>query len=172
MDGPAQFPLTTQGYTDCLTRTEKSELTLKSWNNHGTTSLEGSGVLGLELLGEIGRPSSRLGCLEPCREDAVCSRCRVLGILVSELRGDCRPSSPKNPATFLYGVALLVLVLDSEFWLSTVVALASDGLRSLLRNIGSGDSLSAVRPESGRNDDGDRCAFDRPSLKRLEDVRP
>lgn len=76
-------------------------------------------------------------------------------MLVSELRGDCRPSSPKNPATFLYGVPLVVLVFESEFWLSIVVALASDGLRWLLRNIGSGDSLSAVRPESGRND-GDR----------------
>lgn len=93
-------------------------------------------------------------------------------MLVSELRGDCLPSSPKNPATFLYGVPLLVLALDIEFWLSTVVALASDGLRSLVKNIGSGDSLSAVRPESGRNDDGDRCAFDGPLLKKLEDVRP
>lgn len=76
-------------------------------------------------------------------------------MLVSELRGDWRTSSPKDPPTFLYGVPLLVLTLDSEFRLSTVVALANDGLRSLLRNIGSGDSLSAVRPESGRND-GDR----------------
>ena len=92
-------------------------------------------------------------------------------MLVSELRGDCRPSSPKNAAAFLYGVPLLLLVFDSEFWLSTVVALANDGLRSLLRNIGSGESLSAVRPESGRND-GDRCTLDRPSLKKLEDVRP
>ena len=73
-------------------------------------------------------------------------------MFVSELRGDWRYSSPKNPATFLYGVPLLVLALLSEFWLSIVVALASDGLRSLLINIGSGDSLSAVRPESGRND--------------------
>lgn len=52
-----------------------------------------------------------------------------------------------------------------------MVALANDGLRSLLRNIGSGDSLSAVRPESGRND-GDGWAFERPSFKKLEDVRP
>ena len=73
-------------------------------------------------------------------------------MLVSELRGDWRYSSPKNPAIFLYGVPLFVLALHSEFWLSIVVALASDGLRSLLMNIGSGDSLSAVRPESGRND--------------------
>lgn len=108
------------------------ELTLKSWNSHGTTSLEGSGVLGLELPGEIGGPSSRLACLELCSEDAVCSRCRVLGMLMSELLGDCRLSSPKKPATFLYGVPLLVLALDSEFWLSTVVALANDCLRSLL----------------------------------------
>ena len=106
----------------------------------------------MELLGDRGRPSSRLAFLEPCREDAVCSRCRVLGMLVSELRGDCRYSSPKNPATFLYDVPLFVLALDSELWLSIVVALANDGLRSLLRNIGSGESLSAVRPESGRND--------------------
>ena len=135
---------------DCFMQTETPKLTAKFWNSHGTTSLEGRGVLGLELLGEIGRPSSRLACLEPCREDAVCSRCRVLGMLVSELRGDGRYSSPKNPAAFLYGVPLLVLALCSEVWLSIVVALASDGLRSLLRNIGSGDSLSAVRPESGR----------------------
>ncbi len=73
-------------------------------------------------------------------------------MLVSEPRGDCRYSSPKDPATFLYGVPLLVLALESELWLSIVVALASDGLLSLLRNIGSGDSLSAVRPESGRCD--------------------
>ena len=106
-------------------------------------------------MGEIGRPSSRLACLEPCREDAVCSRCKVLGTLVSELRGDGRPSSPENPGDFLYGVPLLVLALDNEFWLSIVVALANDGLRSLVRNMGSGDSLSTVRPESGRND-GDR----------------
>ncbi len=92
-------------------------------------------------------------------------------MLVSELRGDCRPSSPKRPATFVYGVPLLVLALESELWLSTVIALANDGLRSLLRNIGSGDSLSAVRPESGRND-GDRWTFGRPSLKKLDDVRP
>lgn len=95
-------------------RTQISKLTLKSWNSHGTTSLEGSGVLGLELLGEIGRPSSRLACLELCQEDAVCSRCRVEGMLVSELRGDGRYSSPKNPATFLYGAPLLVLALDNE----------------------------------------------------------
>lgn len=73
-------------------------------------------------------------------------------MLVSELRGDCRPSSPKNPATFLYGAPLLVLVVDSEVWLSTVVARANGGLRSLLRNIGSGESLSTVRPEFGRID--------------------
>lgn len=130
MGRPARFPLISLVYTDCFTHTETDVLTLKSWNSHGTTSLEGSGVLGLELVGDIGRPSSRLVCLEPCQEEVVCSRCRVLGMLVSELRGDCRPSSPKNPATFLYGIPLLVLALESEFWLSTVVALANDGLRS------------------------------------------
>ena len=155
MGRPAQLPRSNQVNADCFTRIGISELTSKSWNSHGVTSLEGRGVLGLELLGEIGRPSSRLACLEPCRENPVCSRCRVLGMLVSELRGDCRISSPTNPATFLQGVPLLVLALDKEFWLSIVVALANDGLRSLLRNIGSGDSLSAVRPEFGRND-GDR----------------
>ena len=133
-----------------LASRETPELTLKSWKSHGTTSLEGNGVLGLELPGEIGRPSSRLACLEPCREEEVCSRCMVLGMLMSELRGDWRPSSPENPVTFLHGTPLLVLVVDSEVWLSTVVARANGGLRSLLRNIGSGDSLSTVRPELGR----------------------
>ena len=145
----AQIPLRMQIHTNCVTRRTMSKLTLKSWNSHGTTSLEGSGVLGLEVLGDIGRPSSRLACLEPCREDAVCSRCRVLGMLVSEPRGDCRPSSPKNPATFLYGVPRLVFILANELWLSTAAALVNAGLGSLLRNIGSGDSLSALRPESG-----------------------
>ena len=143
---PAQFLLGIQ--MDSVTRKKTPKLTLKSWNSHGTTSLEGSGVLGLEVLGDIGRPSSRLACLEPCREDAVCSRCRVLGMLVSEPRGDCRPSSPKNPATFLYGVPRLAPTLTIELWLSAVVALVNDGLRTLFRNIGSGDSLSAVRPDS------------------------
>ena len=76
-------------------------------------------------------------------------------MLVSEPRGDCRFSSPKKPVTFLYGVPLFMLAFDNELWLSIVVALASDGLRSLFRNIGSGESLSAVGSESGRNDDDD-----------------
>ena len=36
-------------------------------------------------------------------------------MLVSELLDDCRPSSLKSPATFLYGVPLCVLAFDTEF---------------------------------------------------------
>ena len=72
------------------------ELTLKSWKSHGVTSLDGSGVLGRDPVGEADAvASSRLPwCpwrIEPCFDDDVCSRCRVAGILVSELFDDCRP---------------------------------------------------------------------------------
>lgn len=70
-------------------------------------------------------------------------------MLVSELRDDCRPSSLKNPATFLYGVPLFVLALDTDVWLLSVVPLATEGRLSLSRNIGSGESLLLV---SGRNE--------------------
>ena len=60
MSRPAQFLLRLQIWTDYFLHTGKPKLTVKSWNTHGTTSLEGNGVLGLELLGEFGRPSSRL----------------------------------------------------------------------------------------------------------------
>ena len=60
MSRQAQVLLRFEVWTDYFMRTEKPKLTVKSWNTHGTTSLEGNGVLGLELLGEIGRPSSRL----------------------------------------------------------------------------------------------------------------
>ena len=82
------------------------------------TSLEGAGVLGLEFVGEPGpRPSSPLVCLvcsEPCLEEAVCSLESIFGMLISDPLDDCRPSSPKKPATFLYGAPLFVLVLESD----------------------------------------------------------
>ena len=42
-------------------------LTLKSWKSQGVTSLEGSGVRGLELDGDIGRPSILMVCAELLR---------------------------------------------------------------------------------------------------------
>ncbi len=93
----------------------------------------------------------------------------MFGMLVSELRDDCRPSSLKNPATFLYGVPLLVLAFEFDVWLLSVVALvAIEGRRSPLRKPASGESLP---PVSGRKE-CESWRLGGPSLKRLLEAKP
>jgi hypothetical protein len=48
--------------------------TLKSWKSHGVTSDEGNGVLGRELVGEVGRLFTELFRFRMLRDDCVSSR--------------------------------------------------------------------------------------------------
>jgi hypothetical protein len=75
------------------------QLTLKSWKTHGTTSLEGKGVCGLEPEGDAVLPLALFVWNEPFR-----LRCEWIefGTLESEPCWEVRPltSSPKKPASF------------------------------------------------------------------------
>lgn len=129
-------------------QTSSRALTLKSWKSQGVTSLEGSGLRGLELAGEQPWPSVLLVCTELCRAFRDCDEVEwslpVVRMLVSELLDESSPSSPKKAPSLLFGLPRLVLTRETgiEFWLLTVVALAMDGLLSLLQNMGSATSFS------------------------------
>ena len=70
---------------DCVPRLRLGvRRTLNSWNNHGVTSLDASGVRGLELLGETGHSLSLECWIELFRrecEDEVSSRAPVKALV-------------------------------------------------------------------------------------------
>ena len=119
----------------CVVRREgKLDLTLKSWNIQGTTSLDGAGVRGLEDDGDTGLVSALFVCTE-------LFRVRRNGLALgggrfeSELRWEFAPStsSPKKPASFFRYEFLFPPDLKLDSWLPTVVALATEGRRSSSR---------------------------------------